>query len=389
MTPDHPEATPQPPDDPENPETPEPPRKRKRGGNRKTGIDRARILRQRVEKGTANFRSIGHKPLPEDDNPAHLVHHSRPYLHYLTSRNYSPFTIERRGQALRRFLEWTLERGIARADEITLPILEAYQGWLWRYRKPDGKTMSINTQRGELNIMQRYFSWLVRQRVILSNPASELELPRKENLLPPEALTLRQIGSVMSVPDITDALGIRDRAILETFYSTGIRRAELTKLRLEDLNHERATLRVFGKGNKERIVPVGKKALHWLDRYLEEVRPRLVIRADVRALFLTGLGEAFPAQGLGQHVSALMRRAEVPKGGAHLLRHTCATHLLEGGADQRFIQQLLGHASADTTALYAQVSITQLQQVHARCHPAERPRPTGDNEADPTTGETQ
>jgi integrase/recombinase XerD len=190
---------------------------------------------------------------------------------------------------------------------------------------------------------------------------------------------LRQIGEILSVPDTTDLLGIRDRAILETLYSTGIRRIELTRLRLEDLNFERATLRVFGKGNKERVVPVGKKALHWLDRYLEEVRPRLVIRADVRALFLTGLGEAFPAQGLGQHVSALLRRAAVPKGGAHILRHTCATHLLEGGADQRYIQQLLGHASADTTALYAQVSIIQLQQVHARCHPAERQRPTGEN----------
>lgn len=362
-----------------NPDDPTPPRKRKRGGNRKKGMCRAETLRDRVKNGTNRFRSVGHKPLPEDDNPAHLVHHARPYLHYLTTRNFSPATVERRGQTLRRFLEWTLERGILRADEITLPVIEAYQSWLWRYRKPDGKTMAVNTQRGELHIVQAYFSWLVRQRVILSNPASELELPRQETRLPPDALSLRQIGEILSVPDTTDLLGIRDRAILETFYSTGIRRVELTRIRLEDLNFERATLRVFGKGNKERVVPVGKKALHWLDRYLEEVRPRLVIRADVRALFLTGLGEAFPAQGLGQHVSALLRRAEVPKGGAHILRHTCATHLLEGGADQRYIQQLLGHASADTTALYAQVSIIQLQQVHARCHPAERQRATGEN----------
>jgi integrase/recombinase XerD len=189
--------------------------------------------------------------------------------------------------------------------------------------------MAVNTQRGELHIVQGYFSWLVRQRVILSNPASDIELPRQENRLPPDALTLRQIGAILGVPDTTDPLGIRDRAILETFYSTGIRRAELAKMRIEDLNPERATLRVHGKGNKERVVPVGKTALHWLDRYLGEVRPRLLIRADVRALFLTGLGEAFPAQGLGQHVSALMRRADVPKGGPHLLRHTCATHLLE------------------------------------------------------------
>lgn len=360
---------------PDDPKPDKPKQTRKRGGNRKTGMARAEVMRKRVKNGTVRFRSVGHKPLPEDDNPAHLVHHARPYLHYIAARNYSPATVERREQALRRFLEWTLERGILRADEMTLPIVEAYQSWLWRYRKPNGKTMGINTQRGELLIVQSYFKWLVRQRVILSNPASELELPRQEKRLPPEALTLRQVGAIMSVPDITDPLGIRDRAILETIYSTGIRRTEVTKLRLEDLNHERSTLRVQGKGKKERIVPVGKKALHWLTRYLDEVRPRLVIRPDVRAFFLTGLGEAFPPQGLGQHVSALLRRAEVPQGGAHILRHTCATHLLEGGADQRYIQQLLGHASAETTALYAQVSIVQLQQVHARCHPAESGQP--------------
>ena len=360
-----------------DPDDPQSPRKRKRGGNRKKGFERAESLRRRVEKGTDNFRSVGHKPLPEDADPAHLVHHARPYLHHLQARNYSPATIERREQALKRFLGWTLERGIAKADEVTMPVLEAYQAWLWRYRKPDGKTMAVNTQRGELLIVKDYFRWLVRQRVLLSNPASELELPRQETRLPPDALTLRQVEALLSVPDVADPLGVRDRAILETFYSTGIRRAELAGLRLEDLNTERHTLRVKGKGNKERVVPVGARALHWLARYIEEVRPRLLIRHEIRALFLTGLGEGFPAQGLGQHVSALMRRADVAKGGPHILRHTCATHMLEGGADQRFIQQLLGHANADTTALYAQVTITHLQQVHARCHPAERPRPTG------------
>jgi hypothetical protein len=112
-----------------NPDESTPPRKRKRGGNRKKGMCRAETLRDRVKNGTNRFRSVGHKPLPEDDNPAHLVHHARPYLHYLTTRNFSPATVERRGQALRRFLEWTLERGILRADEITLPVIAAYQAW--------------------------------------------------------------------------------------------------------------------------------------------------------------------------------------------------------------------------------------------------------------------
>jgi site-specific recombinase XerD len=285
------------PDDPEPPQPPEQPRKRKRGGNRKTGIERAETLRRRVEKGTNRHRSVGHKPLPEDADPAHLIHHARPYLHHLASRNYSPATIERREQAFKRFFGWTLERGIARADEITMPVLEAYQAWLWRYRKPDGKTMGVNTQRGELLIVQAYFRWLVRQRVILSNPASDIELPRQESRLPPDALTLRQVDALLSIPDTSDPLGIRDRAILETLYSTAIRRAELTKLRLEDLNPERATLRVFGKGNKERVVPVGQKALHWLDRYLEEVRPRLLIRADCSRPLPNGIRRRLPRPG--------------------------------------------------------------------------------------------
>jgi len=357
--------------------------KRKRSGNRKKGMSRAESLRRRVEKGTANFRSGEKKKLPESPgDPSSLYHHWKPHLDHLAARNYSPRTIQRREQALRRFLWWARERGLDRAAEVTLPVLETYQAWLSRHRKPDGKTMAVNTQRGELLIVQNFFRWLVRQRVLPANPASELELPRPEKHLPPEALSVRQVEAVMGVPDTADPLGIRDRAMLEVLYSTGLRRAELAALLLEDINTERMTLFVRkGKGFKDRIVPLGSRALLWIERYLERTRPRLVIRPGVRELFLTGLGEGFPPKGLGQHVSALLRRADVAKGGPHILRHTCATHMLEGGADQRFIQQLLGHEKADTTALYAQVSITHLQQVHARCHPAERPRPPREDDA--------
>ena len=362
--------------------------KRKRGGNRKKGFDRAESLRKRVEKGTANFQSGEKKELPESPgDPASLYHHWKPYLDHLTVRNYSPRTVQRREQALRRFLWWTKERGIERAEGITLPVLEAYQRWLSRYRKQNGKPMAVSTQRGELLIVQGFFRWLVRQRVIPANPASELELPRPEKRLPPEPLSVGQVDAVMSVPDTGDLLGIRDRAMLELLYSTGLRRAEICQLRVEDLNAERGTLRAIGKGNKERVVPVGTRALHWLEAYLDRVRPRLVIRAEVRTLFLTGLGEGFPPKGLGQHISKLLRQGDVAKGGPHILRHSCATHMLEGGADQRFIQQLLGHEKADTTALYTQVSITQLQAVHARCHPAEQARPPHDEtEADNESG---
>ena len=344
-------------------------------GNHRRGFDRARSLRKRVERGTDKFRSVGHKELPKpaDTTDERSLYAWPPsYFADLGARNYSERTIERREQALRRFLGWTHERGVEHADEITLPILESYQRWLWRYRKANGKPLGVGTQRGELSAIKDYFKWLVRARILVANPASELEMPRGESRLPPDALTNQQVASLLAVPDVSDPLGVRDRAMLEVFYSTGLRRGELARLCIEDLNHERATLRVRGKGNKERVVPVGHRALQWTTRYLDEVRPRLVIDPSLSELFLSGLGQGFPPQGLGQLVSRLMRSADIEKGGPHLLRHSCATHLHEGGADMRHIQQLLGHSKLDTTSLYAQVSIKHLREVHRRCHPAER-----------------
>jgi integrase/recombinase XerD len=229
-----------------------------------------------------------------------------------------------------------------------------------------------STQCKHLGGLKHFFRWLARQNVIVHNPASELELPRAEKKLPYEVLTLSQVEKLLAVPDVRDPLGVRDRALLELFYSTGIRRTELCRLDLPDLNPERRTLHVRqGKGKKDRIVPVGARALHWLERYLQEVRPRLCLDTHTQALFLTGYGGAFNPDVVSRMVSRWLKQAGVPrKGGCHTLRHACATHMLECGADIRFIQQLLGHANLDTTAIYTEVSIKQLQEVHARCHPA-------------------
>ena len=248
---------------------------------------------------------------------------------------------------------------------------------MWRYIRPNGKRLSWSTQRGRLSILKHWFSWLTKQNVIIHNPASEIELPRMEKRLPTEALTLTQIESLLSVPNITDPLGVRDRTMLELFYSSGLRRSELCRLEMSDLNTERGTLTVRrGKGNKDRVVPVGIRALHWLERYLKEVRSRLCLDTRTQALFLSGYGEAFNADVLSRMVSQWMAQVGV-RGSCHLLRHTCATHMLEGGADIRYIQQLLGHEKLETTAIYTEVSIKQLKEVHARCHPASRDESNG------------
>jgi len=172
------------------------------------------------------------------------------------------------------------------------------------------------------------------------------------------------------VPDTSDPLGVRARAMLELFYSTGLRRAELCKLELSSLNPTRRTLTVRrGKGGKDRVVPVGAQALVWVNRYLSEVRPRLCLNAREQALFLTGFGGGFCPTVVSAMVSGWLEKIGC-KGSCHLLRHTCATHMLEGGADIRYIQQLLGHESLETTAIYTEVSIRQLLEVHARCHPS-------------------
>jgi integrase/recombinase XerD len=180
-------------------------------------------------------------------------------------------------------------------------------------------------------------------------------------------------GFTLKLPDICDPLGIRDRTILELFYSSGIRRSELTRLEITDLNQEHQTLKVRkGKGNKDRVAPVGNCALQWLEKYLEESRPKLALSQDERNLFLTSYGEGCNPDVLSRKVSKFIKQADLGRpGSCHLLRHTCATHMLEGGADIRFIQQLLGHEKLETTSIYTQVIIEQLKAVHAKTHPAE------------------
>lgn len=297
------------------------------------------------------------------------------WLERLRSRCYSALTVRQHEADLRIFVAWAAEREVTRASEVTRPMLEAYQRWLSRCEatsgRNKGKRLGWGTQRHRLHVLRSWFRRLTRDNVILHNPASELEMPRREIRLPVQALTAGELARLFAVPNITDPLGVRDRAMLEVFYSTGIRRAELARLELTDVGTERGTLTVRqGKGHKDRVVPLGARALGWIERYLRETRPHLNDNPRVHALFLTGYGEAFSAGVLSHLVTGWMRVAGLSgRGSCHLLRHTCATHMLEGGADVRYIQQLLGHESLDTTAIYTQVTINRLLEVHARCHP--------------------
>jgi integrase/recombinase XerD len=292
------------------------------------------------------------------------------WLAALRARNYSETTLTTRLFGLRKFMLWAEERDVTRAGEVTRPALEAYQLWIARTQET-GKRLSWSTQRERISALRDWFRWLTRRNVIMHNPASELELPRPERRLPTAALSREEVEKLLAVPDLADPLGVRDRAMLEVFYATGVRRAELCDAKCSDANLERGTLTVFGKGKKERVVPLGARAVAWIARYAADVRPRLLLDAREQTLFLSGYGGALNPDVLSHNVSDWMRAAGLAKrGSCHLLRHTCATHMLEGGADIRFIQQLLGHEKLETTAIYTEVSILQLLEVHARCHPS-------------------
>ncbi len=173
-------------------------------------------------------------------------------------------------------------------------------------------------------------------------------------------------------PNVADPIGLRDRAILETLYSTGMRRLELINLKLYDLDTERGTILIRqGKGKKDRMVPIGERAIAWLDKYVREARPQIVAEPDDGTVFLTAQGEPFSRDHLTWAVRQHVVAANLGKVGAcHLFRHTMATLMHEGGADIRYIQAILGHEDLKTTQIYTQVAIRALKQIHAATHPA-------------------
>jgi len=297
------------------------------------------------------------------------------FVEWSESRGYSPRTSSARRSEVGHFIRWCDERGIDRPQDVTRPILERYRRYLYHYRKENGEPMSFASQQQRLMPLKAFFKWLARENYLLSNPASELETPRVHRRLPARILTREEIEQVLAQTLLHGERGIRDRAILETLYSTGIRRTELVALKLYDLDLRNGTLLVRrGKGERDRYIPLGGRAVHWIRRYIEEVRPQLVVEPDDGCVFVHEYGEAFEKNRLSDLVKRYLRAVGVDRpGSCHLFRHAMATHMLENGADIRYIQAMLGHARLTTTEIYTHVTIAKLKEIHARTHPAEQP----------------
>jgi integrase/recombinase XerD len=316
--------------------------------------------------------SVGQAALRAPHDPEGLAAYVLRYLEWLQVHNYAAPTVQNRQSYLGVFVAWCAERGLATPREITKPILERYQRSLYTHRKTNGEPLTFRAQHARLIPVRALFKWLARQNYLLYNPASEIELPRLEHRLPKHVLTKSEVEQVLAQPDTSEPMGLRDRAILETFYSTGMRRSELMGLGLFDLDRERGTVMIRqGKGKKDRMIPIGERALRWIDRYQTQVRLELVIERGNATLFLTQAGESFTPDRLTQLVRGYVEAADTGKSGScHLLRHTMATLMLENGADIRYIQAMLGHAELSTTQIYTQVSIRKLKEIHSATHPA-------------------
>ena len=245
------------------------------------------------------------------------------FLAFSRVHGYSPHTLQSRESHLRFFLIWCEERGLLRPSDITRPILERYQRHLHHYCKRNGESLSLKSQTQHLLSLKVLFRWLTRQNLLLHNPASELELPRPEHRLPKHVLSAAEVERVLSGPDLSTMVGVRDRAILETFYSTGIRRQELSGLKLADIDLERGLLMVrHGKGRRDRLLPLGKRAAAWIDKYLRDVRARWVIDPAENALFVTCEGLGVLPHELTKAAHAYVEQAEL---GRAARATSCAT----------------------------------------------------------------
>jgi integrase/recombinase XerD len=300
------------------------------------------------------------------------------FLLWLAATNHSLATVRNRRASLDRFAHWAHRYGVRHPGDLDLPDLEAYRLVLHRATRRDGQPLGWGTQAEHLSAVKVFLAWCVRHGHCLRNPAEGFRLPRRPVQLPRAILTHAEAERVLRQPRRHTATGLRDRAILELLYSSGLRRAELAHLRTGDVDEGRRLVMVrAGKGQRDRVVPLGQRALRWVRRYLRCARPRLDRAAPTDLLFLTARGRGLRLNRLSERVRGYVAAAALGKtGSCHLFRHTMATLLLEGGAGIRDVQEILGHTNLSTTARYTHIAIGRLQAVHARAHPAERGRTT-------------
>jgi len=296
------------------------------------------------------------------------------FLNHLRVSHYSERSIDEYEREVRLLFVFLDGRGITKLSGIRRDDLREYQTYLFHHKKKDDVPLSLSTQAKKLSAIKTFFSFLVKERYLLYDPSSEIERPRLSKRLPRGILTQREAARLLSMPDEGKPLGMRDKAILELFYATGMRNTELRMLKLQDVDLVRGEVRIdHGKGRRSRIVPIGEMAALAISSYLESSRPKLVKERDDGWLFLSVRGMRLERAGASAIVVRYAKKAGIKTPiTCHSLRHSCATHMLKNNAGLRYIQDLLGHQCLSTTQIYTKVELSDLKRVHAKCHPRNR-----------------
>jgi len=272
-------------------------------------------------------------------------------------------TIESYKRDLERYIKFLQETKIDPVDKITEEHITNFIVQL------SSERLAANSIARKLSSIRRFHKFLVTEGYSDSNPAGALESPRLWRKLP-TVLDVKEMEKLLDKPTEDDPLGLRDKAILEFLYATGVRISELIHVKRKDLLSEVELVRVIGKGQKERIIPIGKKSLKWVKKYLQEARPKLAKEYSEDVLFLNRRGRPFSRMGLWKILRKYVMQAGIKKKvSPHTIRHSFATHLLEGGADLRAVQEMLGHADISTTQIYTHLDREYLKQEHRDYHP--------------------
>lgn len=265
---------------------------------------------------------------------------------------------------LNQFVEYLDKEKISDWSEDPL-VIDSY---LAKQRDEGKKTSTIS--RG-ITTLRRFYRYLLRQHILVVDPLIQIDTPKQEKRLP-LALSQKEVSELLAQPNLNTATGLRDRAILELLYATGMRVSELINLKETDLHTDLKIIRVLGKGSKERLVPVTDFALNWVDKYLKEVRDPALLKKGVACdfLFLNNRAGQLTRQAVWQSIKKYSKLARIDKDiTPHTLRHTFATHLLENGADLRVVQEILGHSDISTTQIYTNLSQKHIFDVYLKTHP--------------------
>ena len=283
---------------------------------------------------------------------------------YLTlEQGTSPLTLEAYRRDVERLVDFVRVKGATSPIDITSRFLRDFV-----YQLKD-LGLAPSSIRRNISAVRTYFRFLLSDGVVTRDPSERLETPRRWRTLP-DVLTVPEISRLLAAPTLDDPLAFRDRAMLEIAYGAGLRVSEWISIGVRDVLFEDKLVRVFGKGSKERLVPIGRSAIGAVATYVRELRPRLEKGGGKGVLFLNARGEPLSRMGAWKILRRYVERAGITKAvSPHTLRHSFATHLLEGGADLRAVQEMLGHADISTTQIYTHVDREYLRQVHKQYHP--------------------